>query len=84
METYGSRRQVWNRTAKMTRGKLLRSDLRKNKWGRIVSKKKSVTAKKEKRLVKAGYGAKKGSFGYVYIEKQTKNNKKTKKVKKLK
>ena len=27
------------------------------------------------------YGAKKGSFGYVYIEKQTKNNKKTKKVK---
>jgi hypothetical protein len=28
-----------------------------------------VTAKKEKRLVKAGYGTKKGKFGYVKISK---------------
>jgi hypothetical protein len=36
-----------------------------NKWGRIVSRKKHVTAKKEKRLEKAGYFAEKGKFGYV-------------------
>ena len=36
-----------------------------NKWGRIVSADKHVTAKKEKRLEKAGYFAKKGKFGYV-------------------
>ena len=36
-----------------------------NKWGRIVSRKKHVTAKKEKRLQKYGYFAKKGKFGYV-------------------
>jgi len=40
-----------------------------NKNGRIVSKKKHFTAKKEKRLVKAGYTAKKGKFGYVKIGK---------------
>jgi hypothetical protein len=34
-----------------------------NKHGRIVSKKKSATAKKENRLVKAGYVTKKGVFG---------------------
>jgi hypothetical protein len=33
--------------------------------GRIVSAKKHVTAKKEKRLEKYGYFAKKGKFGYV-------------------
>jgi hypothetical protein len=36
-----------------------------NKWGRIVSADKHVTAKKERRLEKAGYFAKKGKFGYV-------------------
>jgi hypothetical protein len=36
-----------------------------NKWGRIVSADKHKTAKKEKRLEKAGYFAKKGKFGYV-------------------
>jgi hypothetical protein len=36
-----------------------------NKWGRIVSRKKHATAKKEKRLMKHGYTAKKGKFGYV-------------------
>jgi hypothetical protein len=36
-----------------------------NKWGRLVSRKKHITAKKEKRLEKAGYYAEKGKFGYV-------------------
>ena len=37
----------------------------KNKHGAIVSRKKHLTAKKEKRLEKHGYFAKKGKFGYV-------------------
>jgi len=36
-----------------------------NKWGRIVSVLKHKTAKKEKRLQKYGYYAKKGKFGAV-------------------
>jgi hypothetical protein len=37
----------------------------KNKSGRIVSKSKHVSAKKDKRLIKAGYLTKKGHFGFV-------------------
>ena len=55
MDTYGTRARVWRRTAKKTRGGLTRKDLKKNKWGRIVSKKQSLRAKKEQRLKKAGY-----------------------------
>lgn len=44
----GSRQQVWNRTTYKTEGQLHRSDLIMNKWGRIVSKNKHNTAKKEK------------------------------------
>ena len=65
--TIGSRRQVWNGTAKKTSGGLLKSDLMLNKNGRIVSKSKHSSAKKENRLVKAGYGTKKGSFGFVKV-----------------
>ncbi|MHA2082284.1 MAG: hypothetical protein ACXABD_00880 [Candidatus Thorarchaeota archaeon] len=61
----GSRAQVWHGTAYKTAGGLTRSDLHMNKNGRIVSKKKHVTAKKEKRLEKHGYFAKKGKFGAV-------------------
>ena len=57
--------KVWHGTLKKTPGGLTKSDLMKNKWGRIVSLKKHKTAKKEKRLEKAGYFAKKGSFGVV-------------------
>ena len=64
-ELFGSRIQVWNGTAYKTLGNLCKSDLLFNKWGRIVSAKKYKTAKKEKRLQKYGYFAKKGSFGYV-------------------
>ena len=45
-----------------------------NKRGRIVSAKKFQTAKKEMRLVKHGYGAKKGKFGYVKLNKTRKIN----------
>ena len=41
-----------------------------NKNGRIVSRKKHETAKKEKRLEKYGYFAKKGKFGYVKMTSQ--------------
>jgi hypothetical protein len=71
----GSRQQVWNGTAYKTEGLLTRSDLVMNKWGRIVSKKKHATAKKEKRLQKYGYFARKGKFGFV---KKTAKNRSTK------
>jgi hypothetical protein len=64
-ELFGSRQQVMNGTAYKTAGELTKSELMMNKWGRIVSRKKHVTAKKEKRLQKYGYFAKKGKFGYV-------------------
>jgi hypothetical protein len=78
--TIGSRRQVWNGTAKKTSGGLLKSDLMLNKNGRIVSKSKHASAKREKRLVKAGYGTKKGSFGFVKFDSK-KNRKGSKKQK---
>jgi len=61
----GSREQVRNGTAYKTEGGLLKAHLYTNKWGRIVSLKKHRTAKKEMRLRKYGYYAKKGKFGYV-------------------
>jgi hypothetical protein len=64
-ELRGSRTQVHNGTAYKTTGGLTIKDLFMNRWGRIVSADKHVTAKKEKRLEKAGYFAKKGKFGYV-------------------
>ena len=64
-ELFGSRHQVWNKTAYKTTGNLTRKHLLMNKWGRIVSNKKHFTAKREKRLEKHGYYAKKGKFGYV-------------------
>jgi hypothetical protein len=54
-------------TAHHTSGGLTTGDLKYNKWGRIVSRRKSAAARKEKRLRKAGYTAKKGSFGAVKI-----------------
>lgn len=61
----GSRAQVWHHTAYKTSGDLTREHLHQNKAGRIVSKKKHFTAKKEKRLVKAGYKTRKGHFGFI-------------------
>jgi len=64
-ELFGSREQVWNGTAYKTLGELKKQDLLMNKNGRIVSKNKHVTSKKEMRLEKYGYFAEKGKFGYV-------------------
>lgn len=64
-ELFGSREQVHNGTAYKTPGGLTIHDIIMNKHGRIVSAKKYKTAKKERRLEKYGYYAKKGKFGYV-------------------
>ncbi len=69
----GSRAQVWHGTAYKTSGGLKHHDLMKNKHGRIVSKKKHATAKKEKRLEKHGYTAKKGKFGAVKVQPKSKS-----------
>ena len=64
-ELIGSRRQVWNGTAFKTEGGLHKSDLLLNKHQRIVSRKKHASAKREKRLQKAGYFTRKGHFGAI-------------------
>lgn len=61
----GSRPQVWNGTAYKTEGNLTKAGLTFNKWGRIVSASKYKSAKKEMRLKRHGYTAKKGQFGAV-------------------
>jgi hypothetical protein len=61
----GSRAQVGHGTAYKTPGGLVKSDLFKNKHDRYVSLKKHNTAKKEKRLEKAGFFTRKGHFGAV-------------------
>ena len=58
----GSRQQVGHGTAYKTSGGLTKKDLLFTKRGRWVSKKKHKTAKKDKRLEKAGYKPKKGTF----------------------
>ena len=65
MNTFGSRAEVFHNNAKKTTGGLIKTDLMKNKHGEIVSKKKSLQAKKEKRLEKAGFFTQKGKFGFV-------------------
>ena len=80
-ELFGSRTQVMNGTAYKTAGELIKSQLMMNKWGRIVSAKKHATAKKEKRLQKYGYFAKKGKFGYV--KKTVSKRKSSKKSRKM-
>ena len=55
--------KVWHGTLKKTSGGLTKKDLMKNKWGRIVSKKRHNLAKKNKFLIKAGYVTQKGKFG---------------------
>ena len=69
----GSRAQVWHGTAYKTSGGLTREHLFYNKHGRIVSRKKHATAKREKRLEKHGFFARKGQFGAV----ERKSSKKT-------
>lgn len=63
MPSTGSKAQVWHGTANHTTGGLTKSNLMKNKHGRIVSRKKHNLGKKSiKNLRKLGYIAKKGKF----------------------
>jgi len=78
MKTFGSRAEVFHGNAKKTTGGLTKSDLLQNKHGEIVSRKKSITAKKEKRLEKAGYFTKKGVFGFVKKDVKTRGKKRGK------
>ena len=66
-QLFGSRAQVWHGTAYKTSGGLTKTHLMMNKHGRVVSRAKHSTAKRENRLVKAGYGTKKGKFGFVKL-----------------
>jgi len=63
----GSRAQVYHGTAYKTSGGLKRDQLLQNKGGRIVSRKKYNTAKREQRLRRYGYGTRKGKFGAVKL-----------------
>lgn len=58
MKTIGTRAQVWHGTAKRTSGGLTKGELFMNKAGRIVSRAKHLSAKKEQRLKKYGFGPK--------------------------
>jgi hypothetical protein len=73
----GTRAQVWHGTAYKTTGGLTKSNIMKNKSGRIVSKSKYMSAKRENRLVKAGYGTKKGKFGFVKLNGTSKKGRKS-------
>ncbi len=75
-ELFGSREQVWNGTAYKTEGLLTKDQLMMNKWGRIVSVNKYESSKKEMRLVKHGYTAKKGKFGAVRTGKKMRKTQK--------
>ena len=66
-ELNGTRAKVYNGTAYKTRSGLTKQDLIKNKRGRIVSRKKHVSSKKENRLVKHGYRTTPGKFGSEYV-----------------
>ena len=75
----GSRAQVMNGNALKTPGNLRKKDLKYNKQGRIVSKKRSARAKKENRLVKSGYVTQKGVFGSKFTGSPKKSPKRSKK-----
>jgi hypothetical protein len=76
IHTIGTRAQVWHGTSKKTSGGLTKSDLMMNKAGRIVSRSKHNSAKKEMRLLKYGYGTQKGKFGFVKVGSKSRRNRK--------
>jgi len=78
MKTFGSRAEVFHGTCKKTSGGLEKKDLMKNKHGEIVSRKKHLTAKKEKRLEKFGYFTQKGKFGFVKKDSKKRKSRKSK------
>ncbi len=79
VKTRGSRAEVFHGTAKKTAGGLTKKHLQKNKRGRIVSIKKSKSAKKNKFLEKAGFKPKKGKFTLFSKAKKGKKGKRTRK-----
>ena len=81
MKARGTRAEVMHGNALRTPGGLQKKDLKYNKNGRIVSKKQSARAKRENRLVKAGYVTKKGVFGAELVEKKSPKKKKSSKKK---
>ncbi len=80
MVNIGTRAEVMHGTAKKTSGGLKKEDLMYNKAGRIVSKDKHFTAKKEMRLLKHGYGTKKGTFGFVKVAAKKASKSKSRKM----
>ena len=84
MRARGSRTQVMNGNASRTPGGLTKSQLKYNKQGRIVSKKKSARAKRENRLVKSGYVTQKGVFGSKFVGSPKKRSPKRSKKKRSK
>ena len=77
-ELKGSRAKVYHGTAYKTTGGLTKDKLEMNKHGRIVSKRKAATAKREKRLEKAGYKPTKGKFVVMRKSMKNKSSKKAK------
>ena len=76
MRKRGSRVQVMRGNALRTPGGLRKKDLKYNKKGRIVSKRRSARAKRENRLVKSGYVTKKGVFGSKFVGEKKRPSKK--------
>lgn len=68
----GSRQCVGHENAYKTSGGLTKSNLIQTKDGRWKSLSKHKSAKKEKRLEKAGYFTQKGKFGFVKRDKKPK------------
>lgn len=58
----GSRAQVWHGTAFKTKSGLVKHNLVQNKRGRIVSRRKQASAKKNNIFKKLGLVPKKGTF----------------------
>jgi hypothetical protein len=64
----GSRAEVMHKTAFKTKAGLTIRNLKYNKQGKIVSRNKSMTAKRDKRLWKLGYRFEKGKFGVKKVQ----------------
>ena len=77
----GTRAEVMHGTAYKTSGGLTSTQLSYSKSGRIVSANKQASAKKEQRLKKYGYTAKKGKFGAVKINSSRTTTRRTKRSK---
>lgn len=80
----GSRSEVYHGNAQKTSGGLTKNDLVKNKFGYIVSRKKSSMARQKKYnpLLASGLLVKKGSREFGVEQMRNNSNKKTKRTKK--